>query len=70
MFIWKINFLSGSLTSLMWYIEDMHHRNKLPIIVGGTNYYIESILWNVLIDTGVNKSFIFSDYKELLCSKT
>lgn len=23
--------------------------NKLPIIVGGTNYYIESLLWNVLI---------------------
>lgn len=24
--------------------------NKMPIIVGGTNYYIESILWNILID--------------------
>jgi len=35
----------------------MHDRKKLPIIVGGTNYYIESILWNVLIDTGVNVSF-------------
>ncbi|CAM4633169.1 unnamed protein product [Leuciscus chuanchicus] len=33
----------------------MHHRKKLPIIVGGTNYYIESLLWNVLIDTGVNQ---------------
>nr|XP_021323735.1 tRNA dimethylallyltransferase, mitochondrial isoform X1 [Danio rerio] len=33
-------------------IEDMHHRKKLPVIVGGTNYYIESILWKVLIDTG------------------
>ncbi|XP_026144933.1 tRNA dimethylallyltransferase isoform X3 [Carassius auratus] len=31
---------------------DMHHRQKLPIIVGGTNYYIESILWNVLINSG------------------
>lgn len=30
----------------------MHHRQKLPIIVGGTNYYIESILWNVLINSG------------------
>jgi tRNA dimethylallyltransferase len=25
--------------------------NKIPVIVGGTNYYIESILWNVLIDS-------------------
>ncbi|XP_065150626.1 tRNA dimethylallyltransferase isoform X2 [Paramisgurnus dabryanus] len=33
-------------------IEDMHHRKKLPIIVGGTNYYIESILWKILIDSG------------------
>ncbi|KAL1255840.1 hypothetical protein QQF64_013901, partial [Cirrhinus molitorella] len=32
--------------------EDMHRQKKLPIIVGGTNYYIESILWKVLIDTG------------------
>ncbi|TNM93297.1 hypothetical protein fugu_018699 [Takifugu bimaculatus] len=29
-----------------------HLRNKLPIIVGGTNYYIESLLWKVLLDTG------------------
>ncbi|XP_053349205.1 tRNA dimethylallyltransferase [Clarias gariepinus] len=35
-------------------IEDMHRRKKLPIIVGGTNYYIESILWKVLVDTEEN----------------
>ncbi|KAM6958902.1 tRNA dimethylallyltransferase [Aplochiton taeniatus] len=34
------------------YIKDMHRRGKLPIIVGGTNYYIESLLWRVLVDTG------------------
>ncbi len=32
----------------------MHGRNKLPVIVGGTNYYIESLLWRVLVDTGVS----------------
>ncbi|XP_051245423.1 tRNA dimethylallyltransferase isoform X2 [Dicentrarchus labrax] len=36
-------------------IDDMHGRNKLPVIVGGTNYYIESLLWKVLLDTGENK---------------
>uniref|UniRef100_A0A3P9JLX8 tRNA dimethylallyltransferase n=1 Tax=Oryzias latipes TaxID=8090 RepID=A0A3P9JLX8_ORYLA len=36
-------------------IEDMHSRGKLPIIVGGTNYYIESLLWRVLVDTGVKE---------------
>ncbi|KAI5091789.1 tRNA dimethylallyltransferase, mitochondrial [Silurus meridionalis] len=40
--------------SLMQHIEDIHHRKKLPIIVGGTNYYIESILWKVLVDSGDN----------------
>ena len=24
-------------------------RDKIPIIVGGTNYYIEAILWQILI---------------------
>ncbi|XP_039978675.1 tRNA dimethylallyltransferase isoform X3 [Xiphias gladius] len=33
-------------------IDDMHSRNQLPIVVGGTNYYIESLLWKVLLDTG------------------
>ncbi|XP_008330300.1 tRNA dimethylallyltransferase isoform X3 [Cynoglossus semilaevis] len=36
-------------------IEDMHRRNKLPVIVGGTNYYIESLLWKVLLDTAENE---------------
>ncbi|KAM4699905.1 tRNA dimethylallyltransferase [Discoglossus pictus] len=32
-------------------IEDIFSRNKIPIVVGGTNYYIESLLWKVLVDT-------------------
>ena len=31
-------------------IEDIKTRGKIPIIVGGTNYYIESVLWDILID--------------------
>ncbi|KAK1880917.1 tRNA dimethylallyltransferase [Dissostichus eleginoides] len=30
----------------------MHSRDTLPVVVGGTNYYIESLLWKVLVDTG------------------
>ncbi|XP_066152413.1 tRNA dimethylallyltransferase isoform X2 [Euwallacea fornicatus] len=30
-------------------IEGIFNRGKLPIIVGGTNYYIESILWKILV---------------------
>ncbi|XP_077193420.1 tRNA dimethylallyltransferase isoform X2 [Paroedura picta] len=31
-------------------IEDLFASKKVPIVVGGTNYYIESLLWKVLID--------------------
>nr|KAF6445476.1 tRNA isopentenyltransferase 1 [Molossus molossus] len=31
------------------HIEDIFARDKIPIVVGGTNYYIESLLWKVLI---------------------
>ena len=31
-------------------IEDIKTRGKMPIVVGGTNYYIESVLWDILID--------------------
>ncbi|XP_044270246.1 tRNA dimethylallyltransferase-like isoform X2 [Tribolium madens] len=31
-------------------IDNLIKRNKLPIIVGGTNYYIESLLWKILIE--------------------
>ena len=31
-------------------IEDLLKRNVMPIICGGTNYYIESLVWKVLID--------------------
>ncbi|XP_053982147.1 tRNA dimethylallyltransferase isoform X2 [Hylaeus volcanicus] len=30
-------------------IDDLLARKKLPIVVGGTNYYIESLLWQILI---------------------
>ncbi|XP_077788018.1 tRNA dimethylallyltransferase isoform X1 [Podarcis muralis] len=32
-------------------IEDIFACKKIPIVVGGTNYYIESLLWKILIDT-------------------
>ena len=38
-------------------IEDISNRGKLPIIVGGTNYYIESILWDILV-SDVGEKFL------------
>ena len=37
-------------------IEDIKKRGKVPIVVGGTNYYIESILWDILIDDRDNNT--------------
>ncbi|XP_026686910.1 uncharacterized protein LOC103519709 [Diaphorina citri] len=34
--------------------DDILQRNKVPIIVGGTNYYIESLLWTILLDNKTN----------------
>lgn len=31
-------------------IEDIHSRNKLPIIVGGTGFYIQSVLYDIEFD--------------------
>ncbi|KAH8278872.1 hypothetical protein KR018_010529 [Drosophila ironensis] len=33
-------------------LEDLLSRSKPPIVVGGTNYYIESLLWDILVDAG------------------
>ncbi|KAL1517218.1 hypothetical protein ABEB36_001011 [Hypothenemus hampei] len=47
-------------------ISDVFERNKIPIIVGGTNYYIESILWNVLVQ---QPDEIIMDPKDILPNK-
>ena len=34
-------------------IENLLKDNRVPVIVGGTNYYIESLLWKVLLEKEV-----------------
>ena len=41
-------------------IYDIKKRGNIPIIVGGTNYYIESLLWDILIDQPENSHVIDS----------
>lgn len=31
-------------------IDNLLEKKKIPILVGGTNYYIESVLWKVLVN--------------------
>ncbi|XP_073999319.1 tRNA dimethylallyltransferase isoform X2 [Rhodnius prolixus] len=31
-------------------IRRLHEKKKLPVVVGGTHYYIESLLWQVLVE--------------------
>lgn len=35
-------------------IKDINERNKIPILVGGTNYYIQSLLYESLMDETVD----------------
>jgi hypothetical protein len=37
---------------------------KLPVIVGGTNYYIESLLWKVLVENPVERMQLPSNAEE------
>lgn len=48
-------------------IDDLLNNNKLPVIVGGTNYYIEALLFNVLVGSNTSsfhgKMSSFNDFK-------
>ena len=33
-------------------VEDLLQRDVMPVVCGGTNYYIESIIWKVLVEEG------------------
>lgn len=37
-------------------IQDLIHSDRLPIVVGGTNYYMDSLLWDSLIPNPESKS--------------
>lgn len=41
---------------LFFQIDDLLQSSKIAIIVGGTNYYIESILWRNLVSPSIRKS--------------
>ena len=46
----QIPFFLSFLDSLM--IEDIHKRGHVPILVGGTHYYIEAVVWsNGILDS-------------------
>lgn len=42
-------------------IDNLLQSSKIPIIVGGTNYYIESILWHNLVSPGVGNKRKLND---------
>ena len=35
-------------------VEDLLKDGKVPVICGGTNYYIESLLWEILVEPATN----------------
>ncbi|CAG8511803.1 10162_t:CDS:10 [Paraglomus occultum] len=57
-------------------ICEIHDRNHIPIVVGGTNYYIQSLLWNnslvgdLSVDNVPEESESDDDFGELLNANT
>ncbi|TCT14993.1 tRNA dimethylallyltransferase [Natranaerovirga pectinivora] len=45
------------------YIEEIHNKGKIPIIVGGTGFYIQAVLYDIDFTEGEDKS---SHYREEL----
>uniref|UniRef100_A0A915IR55 Uncharacterized protein n=1 Tax=Romanomermis culicivorax TaxID=13658 RepID=A0A915IR55_ROMCU len=43
-------------------IADIHSRGKLPVVVGGTNYYVEALLWKILLVRVPHNVTIFSQF--------
>ncbi|KAK8825060.1 tRNA isopentenyltransferase [Blastocystis sp. ATCC 50177/Nand II] len=42
-------------------IADLNEQGKLPIVVGGTHYYIQSLIWDSLLDEGERSPEIPTD---------
>lgn len=42
-------------------MDSILERKKVPIIVGGTNYWIESLLWQVLVSNEKNAANVDDD---------
>ena len=38
-------------------IDDLLKNDVVPILVGGTHYYIQSVIWNILIDKAEESNF-------------
>ncbi|KAL2855524.1 IPP transferase-domain-containing protein [Aspergillus pseudoustus] len=58
---WRINMFRNECLSL---IDDIHARGKLPVLVGGTHYYTQSVLFQ---DQLVEKESVSSDDESELC---
>ncbi|KAG1140025.1 hypothetical protein G6F37_000901 [Rhizopus arrhizus] len=46
-------------------IESISEQNQLPVIVGGTNYYIQSLIWNNSLIGQKDKGPTLNDFPEL-----
>lgn len=42
---WHTRILLKTCTKISTKIEEISERKSLPVLVGGTNYYVQSLLW-------------------------
>ncbi|XP_047360777.1 tRNA dimethylallyltransferase isoform X1 [Vespa velutina] len=49
-------------------VDDLLLKKKMPIVVGGTNYYIESVLWKILVSKAKKNSQNEMDQTKMILS--
>jgi len=63
------SFLHYLIRSFFFQIDDLHKRNKLPVLAGGTTYYAVSVLWEYLVRTETNPElWQINDRRRKVCS--
>ena len=50
-------------------MEDIYSRGKIPIIVGGTGFYIQAILNDIEFDENPQSTQIRDNYEQMLCEQ-
>lgn len=51
------------------YIKSIHERNKIPILVGGTGFYIQAVLYDIDFEANTSDSSYRSELEQLATSK-
>lgn len=64
-YIKKVHTHITNMLSILFQIESISEQSQLPVVVGGTNYYIQSLIWNNTLIGQRESSPALDDFPEL-----